>query len=757
MRPPSYPAIGSARSSSLSSLTRTTCGPRARALRRWHLTGDYDNATAEGLPISKTLGTMPAGVAGFEHTRYMFHRISHPKTAVDLEEVGCTPGAASDSSNHEASSYNRIHECVNVHRLASLNAGATAACSSERVTWQNPRSTTVLLSNDVPCTAPHRHYVTNAIFRWGWNLLERHLRENASAGFTASAGASSASKPALIVFSLPDPHPSEGGYVVRTPYNRYYRTSLSSSSLSSSSSSSSDRSSSSSFATSAAAEKDDSGPEVSGNVNVSTALPSSFLDPTPLVTTDVKPYALRQRELALGRWRQQHITRVVRMRQAYAGMTKVIDDCVGVLVDQLRRASILGSSLIVFTSDHGDLLGAHGLRGKMTTYDEAVRVPLLLHWPERIPAGVAVRRTLAASTDVLPTLAGLLGLYTHPPSSPATPSSRFDSAMSDGVDLHTLVLRRDASDSSDDPTSLGQIESDGVSFTDSNAVRVTSGGVAYVGVVSQRWWLTVESPERARSNGAYHERGTDPRSFSCVADLTAVRSGDHGGGRSTAAGDGSSRSRSTALGVSALGASAAHAHHRLPSCRLWDRSSDVAQTHNVYHAQPAVVRSMLAALHRHVLFVSDALDDSSSGDGRSEGGSSSAGRLLPDRRLHCRRGAVINCTQAAVAFQYTLGFVLAPESLMCHTWYRELITTILDPTAIAGKAASAALSDTATRASAGATSETVSPLLCPLQWRDSWGSALSKEKAMKAFKRASTSAHFRSSDRASKVTLIDVM
>lgn len=64
---------------------------------KFHLTGDYDNTTAEGLPIGHAssssghheLGTLPPGTAGFEHTRYMFHRHSHPKAAVDLDEMGC--------------------------------------------------------------------------------------------------------------------------------------------------------------------------------------------------------------------------------------------------------------------------------------------------------------------------------------------------------------------------------------------------------------------------------------------------------------------------------------------------------------------------------------------------------------------------------------------------------------------------------------------------------------------------------------------
>ena len=302
---------------------------------KWHLTGDYDNATAEGFRISKTLGTMPAGVAGFDHTRYMFHRTSHPKTAVDIAELGCSPVAnASDSSSGHAT----VRPCPSpIRKLWGARASANASCASadtSPVTWQNPDSSTVLLSNDVPCTDAHLHYATNAIFRWGWRLLDEHV--------TAHPPGAATAKPALLVLSVPDPHPSVGGYVVRAPYNRYYSHGSRNAS-------------------------------VGGGSGGSSGLPASYLDPTPIVTTDVRPFAQRQHELLAGRWKQQHASKVLRMREAFAAMVKVIDDCVGVLVGHLQRAGILDSTLLLFTSDHGDLVGSHGLRGKMTTYDEAVR------------------------------------------------------------------------------------------------------------------------------------------------------------------------------------------------------------------------------------------------------------------------------------------------------------------------------------------------------------------------------------------------
>jgi choline-sulfatase len=61
----------------------------------------------------------------------------------------------------------------------------------------------------------------------------------------------------------------------------------------------------------------------------------------------------------------------------------------------------------VFTSDHGDMNGSHGLFDKGFPYEEAHRVPLLLRWPGRWPA--QRRSELVSNMDILPTLLDLLG------------------------------------------------------------------------------------------------------------------------------------------------------------------------------------------------------------------------------------------------------------------------------------------------------------------------------------------------------------
>ena len=105
-------------------------------------------------------------------------------------------------------------------------------------------------------------------------------------------------------------------------------------------------------------------------------------------------------------------------RQLLAGYyahCSALDDCLGQLRSTLQETGLQTNTLLIFTSDHGDLLGAHGGRNKQQPFDESIRVPFLLHWPTGLGL---TERTLAApinSDDFMPTVLGLLGL-----SSPAS-------------------------------------------------------------------------------------------------------------------------------------------------------------------------------------------------------------------------------------------------------------------------------------------------------------------------------------------------
>lgn len=100
----------------------------------------------------------------------------------------------------------------------------------------------------------------------------------------------------------------------------------------------------------------------------------------------------------------------------YADVIAEIDHSVGAVLDAIAKAGIDDKTLVMFSSDNGPwlLYGDHAgsalpLReGKATAFDGGVRVPFIARWPGKIPAGT-VCREVAATIDVLPTMAKLIG------------------------------------------------------------------------------------------------------------------------------------------------------------------------------------------------------------------------------------------------------------------------------------------------------------------------------------------------------------
>jgi arylsulfatase A-like enzyme len=89
-------------------------------------------------------------------------------------------------------------------------------------------------------------------------------------------------------------------------------------------------------------------------------------------------------------------------------MVEIIDANVGRLLDSLERTGQRENTVVVFMSDHGEMLGDHGLQLKgCRFYEGLVRVPLVISWPGRFACGIR-SDALVELTDIAPTLA-LLG------------------------------------------------------------------------------------------------------------------------------------------------------------------------------------------------------------------------------------------------------------------------------------------------------------------------------------------------------------
>jgi arylsulfatase A-like enzyme len=104
----------------------------------------------------------------------------------------------------------------------------------------------------------------------------------------------------------------------------------------------------------------------------------------------------------LKHWKQK----LPSMMRAYYAMTTALDVEIGRLMAALKTAEIDDDTIVIFTSDHGEMFGAQGRVFKMIFYEESVRVPFILRWPGRIPAA-ATSDACMATPDIMPTILGL--------------------------------------------------------------------------------------------------------------------------------------------------------------------------------------------------------------------------------------------------------------------------------------------------------------------------------------------------------------
>ncbi len=91
----------------------------------------------------------------------------------------------------------------------------------------------------------------------------------------------------------------------------------------------------------------------------------------------------------------------------YWGLCSLVDTHVGTILDTLDACGLRDNTIVVYTSDHGDMMGSHRLLAKCVMFEEAVRVPMLV----RLPGQSASRRVRGpvSQIDLVPTLLDLLG------------------------------------------------------------------------------------------------------------------------------------------------------------------------------------------------------------------------------------------------------------------------------------------------------------------------------------------------------------
>ena len=95
-------------------------------------------------------------------------------------------------------------------------------------------------------------------------------------------------------------------------------------------------------------------------------------------------------------------------RRNYSAMTTNLDWNFGRIMQYLNDSGLADNTIVVFSSDHGEMFGAQGRRAKNIFYEEAARIPFLIRWPGHIPAGL-VSDACLSTVDMMPTCLGLLG------------------------------------------------------------------------------------------------------------------------------------------------------------------------------------------------------------------------------------------------------------------------------------------------------------------------------------------------------------
>ncbi|MGY6647469.1 sulfatase family protein [Wenyingzhuangia sp. IMCC45574] len=101
-------------------------------------------------------------------------------------------------------------------------------------------------------------------------------------------------------------------------------------------------------------------------------------------------------------------------RHYYANVTSS-DYYIGLVLNELKKSGALDNTIVIFSSDHGEMLGSHGKTGKNAVELESLAIPFIVHWPKGLQPGT--EDLILSVPDILPTTLGLAGIEKHIPKS----------------------------------------------------------------------------------------------------------------------------------------------------------------------------------------------------------------------------------------------------------------------------------------------------------------------------------------------------
>ena len=171
-----------------------------------------------------------------------------------------------------------------------------------------------------------------------------------------------------------------------------------------------------------------------------------------------------------GRYYRQHIKNQL-------AMVTGVDEQFGRILAALREAGLEDNTIVVFTSDHGDCLGKHGMISKSNPYEESMRVPFLIRWPGKITQ--ATDPLLFSVPDIYPTLLDLLGFAGEIPD------------QVQGVSFAPVLLGQSSAASFVRPTSQLYFMPDGQLFNTPHNENVADLSFGERGIRTDRYTLAV--------------------------------------------------------------------------------------------------------------------------------------------------------------------------------------------------------------------------------------------------------------------------
>ena len=206
---------------------------------------------------------------------------------------------------------------------------------------------------------------------------------------------------------------------------------------------------------------------------------------------NLPPAAARLRR-AFGFWGHSD-EQIRRARAAYYGLISYLDDKIARLLDTLDETGLADGTVVIHTSDHGEMLGEHGLWRKMSFYEQSARVPLQIRWPGQADAGRRVAQC-ASLVDVTASIIDAAGA-----DDPA--------AALDGRSLRNLVA------------------GDGAGWIDEAFCEHTAHGTDRPRAMLRRgsWKISLSGSDPAELETELYDLATDPGEFDNLAGQPSVR------------------------------------------------------------------------------------------------------------------------------------------------------------------------------------------------------------------------------------------